>query len=136
MRRPEFLRRISLAPLVPLVMGLAQSPPVDPVTVVLSDMIEYWSGGIRPTDAYIKITTPTGDSRKHVVFAKHPNGEWHSKVVLTSGLMMSMRVGHRAELAYGLGKRTKEIARDWAHLEWGPDWRLHVPHLGYYAKEV
>lgn len=96
--------------------------------IVLTEIIEHWSGGIRPLRARIDRLAQTGDAEKFTVTAQHPDGTWHSKPVLISGLVSSFGMSARAsELAYSLSRKARELARDWAFLEWGDDWRSHVP---------
>ncbi len=97
----------------------------------LIEQMTYWSGGIRPLDVQVDRLARTGDATKFEVRAQHPNGAWYSKVILISGLIGNFPSARRSELAYSLTMRSRELARDWAYLEWGDDWRTHVPFKGW-----
>ncbi len=132
MKRTTFLR---LLPAIPVGLMVAKALPAQhrPWTGskgphALVEMIEHWSGGIRPLVAHMYQVGGTGDARKYVVAAQHPGGKWYRKTIVISGLMMSLTWHNsRAELGYSIAKRARELARDWAFLEWGDDWRCHVP---------
>ena len=100
----------------------------------LADMIEHWSGGIRPLNARVDPLAGTGDALKFAVVAQHPSGAWFTKTILFSGLFQAVTAGdphaQSREKAYQIAKRSRELARDWAYLEWGDDWRRHVPPYG------
>ncbi len=100
---------------------------------LMCEMIEHWSGGIRPVEVRYTKLAKTGDAEKWVLQAQHPRPEagWHEKTILLSGLMLTIdRPGRKSEIAYQMSKKGREIARDWAYMEWGKDGWLHrvPPH--------
>lgn len=108
----------------------------DDLNDVMGEMIEHWSGGIRPLRVQLLRLARTGDAEKLTLIAQHPNGEWHSKNIFLSGLFDHVDPGGRtSERAYQISKRGREIARDWAYLKWGPDeWQRHVPPHAYMGR--
>ncbi len=100
----------------------------------IADLIEHYSGGIRPLAAHVQPLARTGDAMKFAIGARHPNGAWFTKTIIFGGCFLAVHgstPGARAgEKAYQIQKRSKELARDWAYLKWGDDWRRHVPWPG------
>ncbi|MEE8607929.1 MAG: hypothetical protein V3S55_10000 [Nitrospiraceae bacterium] len=145
MKRGVFLRALVALPFAPSLITEARAPATkkfdrwaiyNNTATTLSDMMEYWSGGIRPLNARVENLARTGDAQKFAVIAQHPNGTWHRKTVLFSSCLLAVSTSRDliSEKAYQIAKRSREIARDWAFLKWGDDWRSHVPPYGRYPE--
>ena len=140
--RGAFLRLAAAAAGLVAVREVKASPvptltKYDNNALFFMDVVQHWSGGIRPIDFSVKRINNTGDARKYLISALHPtDGKWYTKVALLSGclLVVAKPSSHKAELGYQIAMRTKELARDWAYLEWGDDWRFHVPHKGWWTR--
>lgn len=144
MKRGIFIKALLALPFAPSLVTEAGKPAYGRVTTVgrwdiynstgttVADMIEHWSGGIRPLSARVENLAETGYAMKFAVVAQHPNGTWHRRTVLFSDCLLAVSTSRDliSEKAYQITKRSQELARDWAFLEWGDDWRRHVPPYG------
>jgi hypothetical protein len=134
---PNRIHTINPIPVVPVNSPFAQmvqpSLHTSLLQTTLKDMIEYWSGGIRPTEARLVTLAKTRDVEKRMIMARYPEGKVFTKTILFSGLMASIQQekgevgGTSQEKAYMISKRAREIGYDFAYTKWGSDWRRHVP---------
>ena len=138
MKRSRFLAALAVLPFAPRILTEPRLTGILPVEVfengmgtTLKDIIEHWSGGIRPRAAYLDRFAQTDDAISYEVVAQHPDGRWFTKPIVTSGLFLAVTkdnpIAATREKAYQVFKKAREMARDWAYLEWGADWRRHVP---------
>ena len=146
MKRAHFLRLLAVTPFAAAACKTFEHhggslPPADSVSVPeveptasinnpqFLDMVEHWSGGIRPDSIRLDKLAQTSDAEKRlwtITYGKHTI----TKACLISGCSLAVagdRASRRSELAYVLTKSLHEGARDLAFLVHGDDWRLHVP---------
>jgi len=145
MKRAHFLRLLAATPFAAAACETFEHhggslPPADSVRVPeveptasinnpqYLDMVEHWSGGIRPDSIRLDKLAQTSDAEKRlwtITYGKHTI----TKTCLISGCLLALEgsaAGRRSELAYVLTKRLHEGARDLAFLVHGDNWRIEV----------